>query len=254
MKNKVLLFCVLLLAACHGKTAATTPPPPPLPPATPPAPAPAISLRANPVTIERGAPVTLQWEAKNAATVRIEPGVGDVGMTGSRDVTPTSSVTYIATATGPDGLSATDTARITVNAPAAPSEQPIVNRITPQPGIDQLFGSNVQTIYFDYDRSEIRSDQMARLQANADWLKQNPNVRFTIEGHCDERGSEEYNLALGDRRANAVKQFMASQGIPETRINVISYGEEHPVCREETEDCMAHNRRAEFVLNAQGGN
>jgi peptidoglycan-associated lipoprotein len=90
---------------------------------------------------------------------------------------------------------------------------------------------------------------MSRLQSNASWLKQNPNVRFTIEGHCDDRGSQEYNLALGDRRANAVKEYLVSQGIAESRMNVISYGEDRPVCREETEDCYQRNRRAEFVLN-----
>ena len=90
---------------------------------------------------------------------------------------------------------------------------------------------------------------MTRLQANANWLKQNPNVHFTIEGHCDDRGSQEYNLALGDRRANSVKEFLVSQGVPEANMKVISYGEERPVCREEAEDCYQHNRRAEFVLN-----
>jgi peptidoglycan-associated lipoprotein len=135
-----------------------------------------------------------------------------------------------------------------VNAAPPPPAQPQPPR-TPDANIQQLFSSNVQTIYFDYDKSEIRADQMSRLQSNASWLKQNPNVRFTIEGHCDDRGSQEYNLALGDRRANAVKEYLVSQGIAERRMNVISYGEDRPVCREETEDCYQRNRRAEFVLN-----
>jgi peptidoglycan-associated lipoprotein len=87
---------------------------------------------------------------------------------------------------------------------------------------------------------------MAVLQANAGWLKANPNVRFTVEGHCDERGSEEYNLALGDRRANAVKEYLLSQGIAASRMSTVSYGEERPVCREATEECYAQNRRAHF--------
>ena len=87
------------------------------------------------------------------------------------------------------------------------------------------------------------------LQSNASWLKANPNVRFTIEGHCDERGSEEYNLALGDRRANAVKEFLLSQGVAANRVNTVSYGEERPFCREQSEECYARNRRAHFASN-----
>ena len=247
----ILLLGTLLFTSCHRKATVTNTPPPPAPPAPapPPPPSPAISLRANPATIDRGASTTLQWEARNAATVRIEPGVGEVSATGSRDVTPASSVTYTATAIGPGGT-ATDTARVTVNIPPPPPAQPPRPiATTPSPSIDELFNSNVQTIYFDYDKSDIRADQVSRLQGNAAWLKQNTNVRFTIEGHCDERGSQEYNLALGDRRANAVKEFLISQGIPETRMNVVSYGEERPVCSEQTEDCYQRNRRAQFVKN-----
>ncbi len=114
--------------------------------------------------------------------------------------------------------------------------------------IEQLLQKNLQTVLFDYDKADIRSDQVANLTSGAGWLKQNANVKFTIEGHTDERGSEEYNLGLGDRRANAVKQFLVSQGVSEARINVISYGEERPVCRDETEDCFQRNRRAEFAV------
>lgn len=237
----------LLLISCHKQTAVAPPHPPPAAPAPPPPPAPTITLRANPGTIDRGGSTTLQWTAQNSSTVRIEPGVGDVTANGNRSVTPTSSVTYTATATGPGGT-ASDTARITVNVPAAPPAAP-PPPVTPKVGVDELFRTNVQTIYFDYDKSEIRGDQMSRLQSNAAWLKQNPSVRFTIEGHCDDRGSQEYNLALGDRRANAVKEYLVSQGISEGNIRVISYGEERPVCRDETEDCYQRNRRADFVLN-----
>jgi peptidoglycan-associated lipoprotein len=243
--STALMVGALLLTSCHKKTVAPPQPPPP-PPAAPPAPAPTITLRANPGTITSGSPTTLQWTAQNATGVRIEPGLGDVNASGNRQVSPTSSVTYTATATGPGGT-ASDTARVTVN--AAPPPPPAPPPSAPNVSIDQLFSQNVQTVYFDYDKSEIRPDQMSRLQSNARWLKQNPTVRFTIEGHCDERGSQEYNLALGDRRANAVREFLISQGIPEANMKVISYGEERPVCREETEDCFQRNRRAEFVLN-----
>jgi peptidoglycan-associated lipoprotein len=240
------LLGTLLIMSCRKPVATATPPPPA--PAPPPAPTPTITLRANPTTIERGRAVTLQWETTNAGTVRIDPNIGDVSTTGSRDVSPTSSVTYTAIATGPGGT-AQDIARITVNAPPPPPEASAPIRNAPSPSVDELFRGNVQTIYFDYDKSDIRPDQVPRLQANANWLRQNPNFRFTIEGHCDEKGSQEYNLALGDQRANAVKEFLVTQGIPLSRMSVISHGEEQPVCRDITDDCMQRNRRSEFVLN-----
>ena len=92
---------------------------------------------------------------------------------------------------------------------------------------------------------------MARLEANAAWLKQHPEVKFTIEGNCDERGSEEYNLGLGDRRANAVKEFLVKQGISQSRINTLSYGEERPVCRVDNESCYQKNRRDDFAMTPQ---
>jgi len=244
-----LLLGALFLTACHKKTAAPPPPPPPVAAAPVPAPLPTITLSATPATVEAGSAVTLRWEACNAETVRIELGMGEVAVTGNRAVNPGSSVTYTATAIGPGGT-ATDTARITVNAAAPPAERIPDARINPpNASLETLFGQNVQTILFDYDKAEIRGDQVSKLQGNAAWLKQNSSVRFTVEGHCDEKGSQEYNLALGDRRAAAVKEFLVQQGIPESRINAISYGEERPVCRDETEDCMQRNRRAEFTLN-----
>jgi peptidoglycan-associated lipoprotein len=231
----LVLFLLLIAVGCHKNTAAG---PPPLAPAAPEPPpdAPTISLRA------------LQWDAKNATSVSISPGVGGVGVTGSQSVNPTSSVTYTATAMGPGG-SATDTARITVNVPAAPDGGEAPRTSTPNVTTSQLFTQNVKTIYFDYDKADIKPDQVAVLQGNAGWLKANPNVRFTIEGNCDERGSEEYNLSLGDRRANAVKEYLISQGIAANRIMTVSYGEERPVCREETEKCFEMNRRAAFTMN-----
>jgi peptidoglycan-associated lipoprotein len=138
--------------------------------------------------------------------------------------------------------------RITVNIPAAPAAAPPRPPSAPDLTIDQLFTQNVQDILFDYDQSEVRSDQVPRLQANATWLKANQNVRFTIQGHADERGSQEYNLALGDRRANAVKTYLAGQGVNASRMDVVSFGEERPVCSDQTEACFQRNRRAAFVL------
>jgi peptidoglycan-associated lipoprotein len=242
-----LLFSLLLAFGCHKTVASNPPPPPPPPPAPVNTPAPVITLRAQPGTIDRGGSTTLQWTAQNATSVSITPGIGDVAATGNRSVNPTSSVTYTATAMGPGG-SATDTARITVNVPAV-SDTEVATRNTPPVSTNGIFSEMVKTIYFDYDKADIKSEYVSVLQGNASWLKANPSVRFTIEGHCDDRGSEEYNLALGDRRANAVKEFLVGQGIPANRIMTVSYGEERPVCRDETEDCFGKNRRAAFTQN-----
>lgn len=109
---------------------------------------------------------------------------------------------------------------------------------------EEDFPRNVRDAFFDFDKSDIRADAQQVLTANAEWLKSHPNVSFTIEGHCDERGSEEYNLGLGDRRATAAKNFLVNLGISADRINTISYGKSRPQCTESTEDCWQQNRRA----------
>jgi len=246
-----LLFLTLLMLfvfACHKKVAPPPPPPPPTPPPPVAAPAPTITLRANPTTLNRGQNTTLTWEARNATTVQIEPGVGAVPAMGNRSLSPTSSVTYQATAMGPGGT-ATDTARITVNVPPPPPPPPPPPVKTPDVGIDELFRQNVREIHFDFDKADIKPDQVSVLQGNASWLKDHANVRFTIEGHCDERGSAEYNLGLGDKRANAAKEFLVSQGVQANRIMTVSYGKERPVCRDASEDCYTRNRRAAFTMN-----
>lgn len=257
----VLILVVLFVSfACKKNTPASPPPPTPVV-ATPPQPAPpctppTIALRADAVTIPRGNSITLSWTANNAAAVDIQPGIGPVTPpgTGSRQVSPASSVTYTATATSPCN-SAADTLRVTVNdpppapppavPPAAPPAPPTVTSVP----LDTLFNQNMQAILFDYDKADIRDSETAKLQKATAFLKSNPSVRLTVEGHCDERGSEQYNQALGERRANVVKQFLLSQGIADTRISTISYGEERPVCTDQSEDCFAKNRRAAFARN-----
>jgi peptidoglycan-associated lipoprotein len=244
-------FLLLIVAAtftgCKKNVAAAPPAAPPVQPVPPP-PAPTITLRAAPASIDRGQATSLQWEAKNANTIRIEPEVGGVTNQGSRSVSPASSVTYTATATGPGG-SASDSARITVRVPTTAIPTGPQPRADARVSMDELFRQNVQTIYFDYDKAGIRPDQIARLEANASWLKQHRGLKFTIEGDCDERGSEEYNLGLGDRRANSVKEFLIKEGVDQSSINTISYGEERPICREATEECYQKNRRAAFVAS-----
>ncbi len=108
--------------------------------------------------------------------------------------------------------------------------------------------SPLKDIYFDYDKYNIRTDARATLKANYEILKGMPTAKVLIEGHCDERGSKEYNLALGQRRADAAKEYLVGLGIEPTQLSTISYGKERPLCTEHTEDCWAMNRRAHFVV------
>ena len=105
--------------------------------------------------------------------------------------------------------------------------------------------------FFDYDRAELREDARAALLADAQWLKKYPSAKIMIEGHCDERGTEEYNFALGDRRANAAREYLASLGVPATRIASVSYGKERPFCSQETESCWQENRRGHLLITAK---
>jgi peptidoglycan-associated lipoprotein len=108
--------------------------------------------------------------------------------------------------------------------------------------------SPLKDVFFEFDRYDLTSDARTTLRANADWLKSNSSTRVEIEGHCDERGTNEYNLALGAKRAQAAREFLSTLGIPADRLSTISYGEEIPVCREHSESCWQQNRRARFVI------
>ncbi len=105
----------------------------------------------------------------------------------------------------------------------------------------------LQTVFFDYDKTALSADAKKRLQGNADWMKAHANTRMQIEGHCDARGSIEYNLSLGERRAQSVKVYMTGLGIPAARISVISYGKEKPLATGDSEADYAKNRRANFA-------
>ena len=234
-----ILGLILLVGACKKKVAVQPPPPPP----PPPPPAPTVTLTAEPSTVEKGHSVTLSWSSENATDLDLQPGVGKVQATGSSTATPADSTTYTLTATGPGGTN-TATARVTVTIPPPPPPPPPKKPI--EVSEEELFGRNVKDAYFDFDKSDIRPDAQQTLTANAEFLKAHPGIRFTVEGHCDERGSEEYNLGLGDRRANAVKNFLANLGVSADRIGTISYGKSRPVCTESDEGCWQQNRRGHF--------
>jgi peptidoglycan-associated lipoprotein len=105
--------------------------------------------------------------------------------------------------------------------------------------------------FYDYDQSDLRDDARTALASNAEWLKRYPSIQVLIEGHCDERGTSAYNLALGDRRANAVRDYLDSLGVAASRVRTVSYGKERPFCTESTEDCWQQNRRGHFVITAK---
>ena len=108
--------------------------------------------------------------------------------------------------------------------------------------------AELKDIHFDFDKYDIRPGDAKMLDTNAGWLKSNPNHLVLIEGHCDERGTNEYNLALGERRAKSTMNYLVSQGVQASRITIISYGEERPLCTEHNEECWAKNRRAHFLV------
>jgi peptidoglycan-associated lipoprotein len=233
------LVAILALSVACKKPAPQAPPPPPPPPAAPPA-SPTASLQASPTTTQRGGSVTLTWSTTNATTVSISPGIGNVSAEGTQRVTPQDSITYTLTATGPGG-SADANVHITVSAPPAPTT-------SHEPTLQELFDRAVKDAYFDYDKADVRPDARDALSQTAQFLRSYPQMKVVIEGHCDERGSTEYNLALGDRRAAAAKQFLTSLGISADRMETVSYGKERPFCSASTEDCYKQNRRAHFVM------
>lgn len=106
-------------------------------------------------------------------------------------------------------------------------------------------------VYFDFDKYDLKPEARERLAKNAGFMKENAQFTFTIEGHCDERGTNAYNIALGDRRANAAKDYLVSLGVSANRLKTISYGEEQPICEASTESCWSRNRRAHFVISGR---
>lgn len=235
-----MFFTLAFMGACKHHVEA--PPAPPAPAQQAPA-QPTVTLTATSTMIQSGQSTTLNWSSTNATDLDLEPGVGKVQAEGSTNVSPTESTTYTITATGPGG-SATANVQVTVSAPPAQQEQPA-------PNVADLFNQNVKDAFFDFNKSELTSDARDALQKDAEFLRSYPQVRVTIEGHCDERGSEEYNLGLGQRRADSAKQYLVSLGIGADRLQTMSWGKEHPFCTEHNEDCWHQNRRAHFVMIQQ---
>jgi peptidoglycan-associated lipoprotein len=159
-----------------------------------------------------------------------------------------------ATAPAASSRPAPPRAAVATQRPAAPAQASPYPNAQTRARIDQLL-AKIEDAYFDYDKASLRPDAMKALQADStelrDILKDYPDYKLTIEGHCDERGSAEYNVALGDRRAGAAKEYLVQVGIPSTQLDVISYGKEKPVCEDHDEACWQRNRRIHIVAMAR---
>jgi peptidoglycan-associated lipoprotein len=186
--------------------------------------------------------VTLTWETTNAAEVTIDSGIGTVEASGSRTIRPMESTTYKIRAINNVAVAAAEV-RVTVTDSAA-AILPPSSIISDAAFIEDI----IKDVFFDLDEYTIRGDARQILQANARALAERANILITLEGYCDERGSARYNLVLGDRRANAVRDYLITLGIASNRIETISYGEERPFCEEHTEECWQLNRRANIVM------
>ena len=253
-KVSVALLAVSLFLVAAGCKKKAPPPPPPPPPkpevkaeVPPPPKAPSITaFSADPSTIERGQSATLRWDVSDATDISIAPGVGSVAARGNRAVYPRDTTTYTLTAKGPGG-STSRSATVTVTVPPPPPPPPP----PPKRSLSDVLASEVQDAYFDFDRSDIREDARATLSRNSDALRrvfqEFPGAVVFIEGHCDERGSAEYNLGLGDRRATSAREYLVQMGVPADRVSSKSWGKERPQCTESNEDCWQRNRRVHFV-------
>jgi peptidoglycan-associated lipoprotein len=241
-------------AGCGKKTPVPTTPPAPAPsgPPSETLPAAPLSVRINtftgePRSIERGQAATLRWSVGNSTDISIDQGLGAIAANGSRQVFPSQTTTYTLTAKGGGNQ---DTRSVTIEVSSSVPPPPPRTASQPLSSIDVL-GREATDVYFDYDKNDIRADGRDTLTKDADVIKRilvaDPGFTIVIEGHCDERGSEEYNLALGDRRALAVKEFLVQLGVPESRLKTISFGKERPVCTDENEACYQKNRRGHLA-------
>ncbi len=230
------------VTGCHKKASGVNPST--LGPAAPSAPAPTASITADPLAIDLGQSVVLNWRSQNATAVTID-GIGEVNLNGTQTVSPSNSTNFHLTAKG-DGGTTEANVRVTVRVPVAPTA-PAPEKV--DMGSEAAFHQNVQDIFFDYDSYDLRPDASTSVAQAASYLTAHPTIKVVIGGYCDDRGSAEYNLALGENRANAARAALISAGVASNRLRVISYGKEKQFCTEDTESCWQQNRRAQFSLD-----
>ncbi|HEX9198887.1 MAG TPA: OmpA family protein [Acidobacteriaceae bacterium] len=240
-----LLMAVALAAitGCHKKSNAVNPSS--LGPTATPTPAPTANLTADPLAIDLGQSVVLNWRTTDATSVTID-GIGTVAINGTQTVSPSNSTNFHLVAKG-DGGTTEANVRVTVRvavAPAVPAESGNADM-----GTDAVFHQNVPDVFFDYDSYALRPDGQAAVSKAASYLVAHPEIKIVIGGYCDDRGSAEYNLALGENRANTAKTALVNAGVAGNRIRVVSFGKEKQFCTEETEECWQQNRRGQFSLD-----
>jgi peptidoglycan-associated lipoprotein len=236
------LITISAVTGCHKKKSGIDPNS--LGPAPAAAAAPTATITAEPTAIDLGQSVVLNWRTQNATSVSID-GIGEVSPNGTQTVSPANSTNFHLTAKG-DGGTAEANVRVTVRTAVAPTAPAITEG---DMGTDAAFHQNVQDVYFDYDSYELRPDATAATAQAASYLAAHPAIKVIIGGYCDDRGSAEYNLALGENRANAARTALVSAGVNASRLRVISYGKEKQFCSEQTEACWQQNRRAQFSLD-----
>ena len=211
----------------------------------PSAPPPTLQVVVEPTAIPRGAFALLQWEARYADQVTIDHNIGMVETSGRIKFFPEETTVYEVSADGPGGR-VTETVRIEVLGDRSRIlEQDLIGR-----SLDEQFNDFMKPVFFGYDSAELSEEAKKVLDGNMRWLErvENIGVEFVIEGHCDQRGTEEYNLALGDRRALVVMEYIKDQGLNAARIETLTMGEENPMDPRSTEEAWALNRRAHFFL------
>lgn len=191
--------------------------------------APTVNITANPPSVRRGECSMLNWRSTNADNVEVSE-LGTVQVAGNQEVCPEKDTCYEAVASGPGGT-ATDSACVTVRGPA----------------MDDDFSRGIRDVFFAVDRSNLSQESIATLRSNIEWLQRQPEVQFVVEGHCDERATSEYNIGLGMRRAQSVRNFLIRNGISADRFTIVSYGEERPFATCHNESCWWQNRRAHFA-------
>jgi peptidoglycan-associated lipoprotein len=240
----VLIVILLSVAGCGGKKT----PPASTYSTAPTVAAPTAHISANPTTILAGDSVELSWNTTNANTVNID-GIGDVPSSGKRTISPAESTTYRVVARG-DGGTGEDTVRVTVNHPqrddGSSSDIPALSAAEAA-----LFRSNIEDAFFGYDAYKLDEAAQTVLAKDAAFLVQHTRYHIVIGGYCDERGSSEYNLALGQNRAESAMRALVAAGVAENRIRVVSYGKEKPFCTQSSEECWAKNRRAAFTIDTK---
>jgi peptidoglycan-associated lipoprotein len=212
-----------------------------------------VHFGLEPNSIERGQSASLGWQVMDASDIQIDQGIGPVESSGQRRVSPNESTSYTLYARGPGG-EVSAIAGLNVRTPPAP---PPPAAVIPKPAFRERVERETQDAYFDFDRSNLREDAREALSKDSEALKsifrEFSSATVVVEGHCDERGSAEYNLALGDRRATEAKQFLTELGVPADQLLKISYGKERPQCAESNEQCWQLNRRVHFVAGEEQG-